>query len=43
VVLRERLGRVVGAVTVADVSRVARQHIPRPAVVFVQSPEAESL
>jgi hypothetical protein len=43
VVLRERLGRAVGAVTVAAVSRGARQYIARPAVVFVQSPEAEGL
>jgi hypothetical protein len=32
--------RAVGAVTVADVSRVARRYIARPAVVFMQSPEA---
>jgi len=39
VVLPERLDRAVGAVTVADVARGARQYIARPAVVFVQSPE----
>jgi hypothetical protein len=43
VLLPERLDRAVGAVTVADVARVARQYTARPAVVFVQSPEAAGL